>query len=109
MATLTQLWNDETKSRARAALPLAPVAADPAAVALSSSQRFSIGVAGDLFVVCASDYFHLVAGTSTIVATTSSPGAFPPGVYRFALPDSCTHVALIQASGATATGTAWKG
>jgi hypothetical protein len=88
--------------------PLAPVATDPSPASLATSQRFSIGTAGQPFVVSATDSFPAVAGDSSVTCTTSRP-LFPAGVYRFCLPDGCTHVALIQASGATASGQAYAG
>jgi hypothetical protein len=88
---------------------LAPVAGDGAGAALSSSQRKEIGKAGDVAIIYATGNFHLVAGDGSVTATTSSPGPFPAGVYAFVMPNGCTHVAMIQATGATASGGAYKG
>lgn len=110
MATL--IPEKRENALAQAGYALAPVETDPAAAALTTSQRFPASGswgAGETIIVVASDSFHLVAGGSAIAATTASPGAFPAGVYKFALPDGCTHVAMIQASGATAIGCAYKG
>ena len=89
-------------------IALAPIAGDSGG-ALSASRRTSIGAAGDTVVVFADNSFHLVAGDSTVVATTANAGPFPAGVYAFVLPDACTHVAMIQATGATSNGGAYKG
>jgi hypothetical protein len=107
MAELT-LSAPRERAADAAGFVLVPIATDNAPQALNTTKRFGTFVAGDSLVISATDKFHMVAGTSAIDATTSHP-LFPAGVYKFTIPDGCTHVAMIQASGATASGQAYKG
>lgn len=108
MATLTRTTNLEIESLGRAAqVALLPVAGDSGATSLAASARFGTFVAGDPVIVCADAAFHMVAGTVTITATTSSP-KFPAGMYSMTMPDGCTHVAMITSSGAC-VGQAYRG
>lgn len=95
-------------SDARAALEraLGPVESDAQHQALVSSVSFPIGAAGDAFVATGTGQFHLLCGTSKVVATTAAP-VFDPGV-RLVLPDGCTHVAMLAAADGVA-GCAYKG
>ena len=87
---------------------LLPVAADGSAHALTTSQRFGAFVPGDPITVASDAPFHMVAGGSSVAATTSSP-KFPAGIHGFTLPDGCTHVAMIQSSAGAAVGQAYRG
>ncbi len=49
------------------------------------------------------------ASGSDAAATNTTPGPFPPGIYRWNTPNGMTKVVMIQASGAVATGGALKG
>lgn len=87
---------------------LLPIAADAGKSALVSSTRFGPFTAGDSLVVASTQPFHALAGSSSVVATTSQP-KFAAGVYKFVMPDECTHVALIDASDGAGEGQVYRG
>lgn len=88
-----------------------PVIADGPGVSLAASVDAVTGlVAGDSVQVYANDFFHAAfAAGADVAATGTTPGPFAPGVYRWACPDGMTKVVMIQATGATALGRAFKG
>ena len=108
MATLapSTLNTDQRLLTSRAAL--APVAADNGTQALSTAKRFAIGTAGDGFVCSSTADFHMIAGDSSVTATTSHP-RFPAGTYKFLLPDGCTHVSMLDTSAGAGNGQAYAG
>ena len=108
MATLTLIPNDEAKARRRMDLPLLPIASDADAVALSTSQRFGPFVPGDAIVISSTAAFYALAGASDVAATSAS-GAFAAGAYHFALPDGCTHVAMLDTAAGAGLGQAYLG
>jgi hypothetical protein len=88
-----------------------PVLADGAGASLAATTDAITGLkAGDQVQVYANDFFHaaFAAGTDA-AAVGTTPGPFPPGVYRWTCPDAMTKVVMIQATGATAKGGAFKG
>lgn len=81
-----------------AQVALLPVSGDAEKQALSSSTRFGPFAPGDSLVVACDAPFNVLAGDSAVVALTSSPW-LAANVYKFSLPDGCTHVALLSATG----------
>ena len=88
-----------------------PVIADGAGASLAASVNAITGLeAGDQVQVYASDAFHAAFASGVAVAAVgTTPGPFPAGVYRWICPDGMDKVVMIQASGATAVGGAFKG
>lgn len=112
MASLTGLSARIDQALREARFALLPTTGDAGATAINNSTRFPSSGAwapGDSVIIAANDKFHMIAGDALVTATTSSPGVFPAGTYKFVVPDGCTHVALIQASGATTTASVYRG
>ncbi len=110
MGTLKQPSQGFEQGNIRANFAIGPSKDDPAPVALATAQDVITGLKpGDSVQVYANDFFHAIFTTGSNPATTSKPGPFAPGVYRWVCPDGCDKVSMIQASGATATGGAFKG
>ena len=110
LASLTWL-TDYALKILRTQVLLAPISTDAGATSLATSQKFPASgewAPGDSFVASANGEFHIVAGTSAVAATTSSP-IFTAGTHAFTLPDGCTHVAMIQGAAGAAKGQAYKG
>jgi hypothetical protein len=84
---------------------------DAAGASLAASvTALSSLVAGEMVTVYANDAFHCAFGIGAITAAVgTTPGPFPAGVYRWAVPDGCDKLIMIQATGATASGGAFKG
>jgi hypothetical protein len=99
------------KAELAADYAVGPVIADGAGTSLATSHDAIVGLsAGDEVQVYASDFFHAAFASGTdVAATNTTPGPFAPGIYRWACPDAMTKVVMIQASGATAKGGAFKG
>ena len=87
---------------------LLPIAADNGKQALSTAVRFGTFTAGDAVIVSSTAAFHCIAGTVSVTATTSHP-LFPAGVYRFWIPDACTHVSMIDSAAGAGSGQAYAG
>lgn len=62
---------------------------------------------GTYYTIVADAAFYMRCGTVAVNATTADTGPFPAGVHDFTIPDACTHVAVIAASG-TLIATIWK-
>jgi hypothetical protein len=88
-----------------------PVIADGAGASLAASVDAITGLnPGDPVQVYATDSFHAAFVTGAVSAAVgTTPGPFPAGVYRWTCPDGCDKVVMIQATGATASGGAFKG
>lgn len=101
MATLSTLTKVQQLSTA-----LLPTDSDTGATPLTTSQVFGPFAPGDTVVVACDQPFNMVAGpTNAIVATTNKP-KFPANVYKFAMPDNCSWVAMISSGG---VGQVYKG
>ena len=87
---------------------LAPIAGDPGAQSLAAAVRFGPFTPGATLVIGASGLFHMLAGDGTVVAAVTNP-IYTAGVFRFTLPDACTHLSMVQATGATSIGSAYEG
>jgi hypothetical protein len=107
MAELGGAALDNALQQSRAAL--LPVAGDAGMASLATSQRFGPFNAGDQLVIGITGAAHVLAGDGTVAATVASPIIPSAGVYKFALPNGCTHVALIQSAAGAASGQAYKG
>lgn len=106
MATLMSGQVEQSKERLHAAL--LPVGGDSGVQALNVARLYGPFVVGDSVIVASTAAFHIRAGTSGIVATTADP-LFPAGVYKFTVPDGCTHLSMIDSGTAAGSGQAYKG
>lgn len=111
MGSLKSSSLGDDRAELASSFAVGPVVADGAGASLAASVNAVTGLLpGDMVTVYASDYFHAAfAAGATVAATNTTPGPFAPGVYRWATPDGMTKVVMIQASGATAVGGAFKG
>jgi hypothetical protein len=111
MGTLKDKTSGWDNAESVASFAIGPVIADGAGASLASSVDAVTGLkAGDAVQVYATDSFHAAfASGGTAAATGTTPGPFPPGVYRWVCPTGMTKLVMIQASGATASGGAFKG
>lgn len=92
----------------KAAIALVPTADDHGAVPLAGGVSFGPFAPGDSLTIASTASFHLVAGTSGVAVSTSSP-RFLAGVFKMVLPDGCTHVAMIDSVDGAGVGQAYKG
>jgi len=99
------------KAELAADYAVGPVIADGAGASLAASTDAVTGLkAGDPVQVYANDFFHAAfAAGADVAAVATTPGPFPPGIYRWNTPDGMTKVVMIQATGATAKGGAFVG
>jgi len=103
MSTLNKYTFDQL-----AQIALLPVTGDSGALALDTSKRFGPFVAGDSVIVASTASFHVLAGDVTVAVTTSGT-RLPAGVYKFSIPDACTHVAMIDSADGAGHGQTYKG
>lgn len=92
----------------RLQVALLPVSTDSGSLSLITSRRFGPFPAEAGLVLVITAAAHVLAGSDSVVVTTSGVKLLP-GVYKFGLPDNCTHVALIDSADGAGVGTVYLG